>query len=189
MDRAATWSTLAVDHHGVTSWHRLAKLGGQRSGPSHQPSASLAFCVLVRGSYSVPMVPGSSSGFEGSVGSGVSRSSSGECSVSPGRPLLRSSRLTRAIRSCSCSSEASRSCWSESNCWSSGSNVLTFPSVASSVYPLPSLSLFFHSSYFWPLGMVAARRKFSEVDPVASRNRLQRFLATVVTSTLGVEEK
>jgi len=46
MDRAATWSTLSVDHHGVTSWHRLAKLGGQRSGPSHQPSASLAFCVL-----------------------------------------------------------------------------------------------------------------------------------------------
>jgi hypothetical protein len=37
--------------------------------------------------------------------------------------------------------------------------------------------------------MVAARRKFSEVDPVASRNSLQRFLATVVTSTLGVEEK
>src|SRR5215213_4868037 len=46
MDNAATWSTLSVDHHGVMSWHRLAKLGGQRSGPSHQPSASLAFCVL-----------------------------------------------------------------------------------------------------------------------------------------------
>src|SRR5215212_6080769 len=46
MDRAATWSTLSFDHHGVTSWHRLAKLGGQRSGPSHQPSASLALCVL-----------------------------------------------------------------------------------------------------------------------------------------------
>src|SRR5215218_9014556 len=28
------------------SWHRLAKLGGQRSGPSHQPSASLAFCFF-----------------------------------------------------------------------------------------------------------------------------------------------
>jgi hypothetical protein len=67
---------------------------------------------LGRGNYSVPMVPGS----EGSVGSGVSGSSSGGRSVSPGCPLLLSSRSTRAIRSCSCSSEASRSCWSESNC-------------------------------------------------------------------------
>src|SRR5215213_5633389 len=161
MDRAATWSTLSVDHHGVTSWHRLAKLGGQRSGPSHQLSASLAFCVVGKESYSLPMVPGSSSGSAGSVGSGgVSRASSGGCSVSPACPLLRSSRSTRAIRSWSCSSEASRSCWSESNCWSSGSNVLTFPSVPSSVYPSsprPYLSLR-QSSYFWPLGMVAPSR-------------------------------
>jgi hypothetical protein len=137
------------------SWHRLAKLGGQRSGPSHQPSASLAFCVAGRGSYSEPMVPGS----EGSVGPGVSRQSSGGCSVSPGCPLLRSSRSTRAIRSWSYSSEASRSCWSESNCWSSGSNVLTFPSVPSSIYPSsPRPLLLSQSSYFWPLGMMAPLR-------------------------------
>ena len=65
----------------------------------------------------MPMVPGSG----GSAGPGVSRSSSGWRSVSPGCPVLRSSRSTRAIRSWSCSSEASRSCWSESNCRSSGS--------------------------------------------------------------------
>jgi hypothetical protein len=84
-------------------------VSGQRS---HSDSASLAFCVLSRGSYSLPMVPGS----EESATSGLSRSSLGGCSVSPGCPLLRSSRSTRAIRSWSCWSEASRSCWSESNC-------------------------------------------------------------------------
>jgi hypothetical protein len=31
MDGVATQSTLLIEHHGVTSLHRLAKLGGQRS--------------------------------------------------------------------------------------------------------------------------------------------------------------
>ena len=54
---------------------RLAKLGGQRS--IFAPTIGFAgllwpsLCSLGRGSYSVPMVPGS----EGSAGSGVSRSS------------------------------------------------------------------------------------------------------------------
>src|SRR5215208_1604952 len=66
---------LTDEHHGVTSWHRLAKLGGQRS--IFAPTIGFAGLLrsLGRGSYSVPMVPGS----EGSVGSGASRSSSGWC--------------------------------------------------------------------------------------------------------------
>jgi hypothetical protein len=31
MDGVATQSTLLIEHHSVTSLHRLAKLGGQRS--------------------------------------------------------------------------------------------------------------------------------------------------------------
>ena len=97
---------------------------------------TIGFAGLLRSrSYTAP-------GSAGSVGSGLSRSFSGGCSVSPGCPLLRSSRSTRAIRSWSCSSEASRSCWSVSNCWSSGSKVL--PSLRFATLPPVYLSLPYH---------------------------------------------
>ena len=92
-----------------------ARRSAKRIRTNHRLRRPSAFSG--QGGYSVPMVPGSG----GSAGPGVSRSSSGWRSVSPGCPVLRSSRSTRAIRSWSCSSEASRSCWSESNCRSSGS--------------------------------------------------------------------
>jgi hypothetical protein len=79
----------------------------------------------------------SASGSAGSGGSGISRSSSGGCSVRPGCPLLRSSWSTRAIRSCSCSAEASRSCWSVSNGSFSGSKVLPSLRFFASVYSSP----------------------------------------------------
>src|SRR5215203_2869511 len=157
------WRQSGLEAHVIGYDHHHQASEARRSAKwSFAPT--IGFADLLRslgsGSYSLPMVPGSSSGSAGSVGSGVSRASSGGCSVSPACPLLRSSRSTRAIRSWSCSSEASRSCWSESNCWSSGSTVLTFPSVPSSVYPSSPrayLSLR-QSSYFCPLGLVAPLR-------------------------------